>query len=68
MRAYNEGRYLDTELTVTPGGFAWGYTAGPVKVSNVMKLSEKSEWVETNEVTMGPAPPRRTVEMKLGKL
>ena len=32
--AYNDGRYLDTELAVKPGEFAWGYTAGPAKVSN----------------------------------
>jgi hypothetical protein len=32
FRAYNDGRYLDTELTVTPGGFSWGYEAGSLKV------------------------------------
>jgi hypothetical protein len=68
FRAYNDGRYLDTELTVGPGTFAWGFTAGPVKVENAMKLSDKGEWVETSYVTMGTAPPRRTVEMKLHKL
>jgi hypothetical protein len=53
IRAYNEGRYLDTPLTVTPNGFEWGYTAGPVKVSNKMTLTELGEWHETTEVTPG---------------
>lgn len=68
IRAYNDGRYLDTELTVKSGESKWGYTAGPVKVSNTMKLSDKGEWVETTEVTMGQAPLRRSMEMKLRKL
>jgi hypothetical protein len=53
FRAYNDGRYLDTELSVTPGGFAWGYTAGPVKVTNTMRLNEKGEWAETTETAVG---------------
>ena len=65
FRAYNDGRYLDTELTVTPGGFAWGYTAGSVKVGNTMHLDEKGQWVETTEAIVGSSPPRRAVEMTL---
>ena len=29
FRAYNDGRYLDTELKVPEKGFEWGYKAGP---------------------------------------
>ena len=68
FRAYNDGRYLDTEITVGPGAFALGFAAEPVKVNYTMKLGDKGEWVETSYVTMGTAPPRRTVEMKLHKL
>jgi hypothetical protein len=65
FRAYSDGRYLDTELTVTLHGFAWGFTSGPVKVSNTMRLGEKGEWVEITETTFGSAPPRKSVEMTL---
>lgn len=65
FRAYNDGRYLDTELKVVPGGFAWGFAAGPVKVNNTMRLSEKGEWVETTETVFGSSPPRKSVEMTL---
>jgi hypothetical protein len=65
FRAYNDGRYLDTELTLPPNGFAWGYDAGTMKVSNTMRLSAKGEWIETTQVTLGSAPPRRTLEMTL---
>ncbi|MBI4906233.1 MAG: hypothetical protein HY820_21540 [Acidobacteria bacterium] len=68
FRAYNDGRYLDTELEVTEGGFARGFTAGPAKVRNVMKLTAKGEWQETTEYVLGDAPPRKSVEMLLKKI
>ena len=65
IRAYNGGRYLDTELTVQPDGFAWGFDAGPAKVRNAMHLTAKGEWQETTEVEFGSTPPHRSVEMLL---
>lgn len=65
FRAYNEGRYLDTELTVQPDGFAWGFEAGPAKIQNTMRLTAKGEWQESTDVTFGNAPPRRSVDMLL---
>ena len=65
FRAYNDGRYLDTELTAKPNGFAWGYAAGPVKVNNIMHLDDKGNWMETTETTFNSAPPQKSVEMNL---
>jgi hypothetical protein len=64
-RAHSEGRYLETELKVTPGGFAWSYDAGPYKVVNTMNLTPKGEWHEITEITSGNNPPRKTLEMTL---
>lgn len=68
FRAYNDGRYLDTELKVDAKGFAWGYDAGPAKVSNTMRLTRKGEWSEVTEFSFQGAPPRRSVEMLLQKV
>jgi hypothetical protein len=65
FRAYNSGRYLDTDLKVLSHGFSWGYNAGPAKISNTMHLTEKGDWAETTEATVGSAPPRKSVEMLL---
>jgi len=65
FRAYNGGRYLDTELTVQPDGFTWGFQAGPAKIQNTMHLTAKGEWQETTDVTIGNGPPRRSVDMLL---
>lgn len=65
FRAYNDGHYIDTELAVPANGFSWGFTAGPAHIVNTMHLTDKGEWNETTEVTVGSNPPHPSVEMLL---
>jgi hypothetical protein len=65
FRAYHDGHYLDTELSVLDHGFSWGFTSGPAHIVNHMQLTAKGEWNEFTEVTVGSAAPRRSVEMLL---
>jgi hypothetical protein len=68
IRAYHDGHYIDTELTVVPDGFSWSFPAGPGRVANTMHLTAKGEWAETTDFVMGGDPPRRSVEMLLQQL
>jgi hypothetical protein len=68
FRAYNDGRYLDTELNVVPNGFSWGYAAGPAKIANTMQLNQSGDWTETTQVTVGNSPPHTSVEMLLHRI
>lgn len=69
FRAYNDGHYLDTELTVpdtvSAKSFSWSFTAGPAHIANTMHLTAKGEWAETTEATVGSNPPHRSVDMLL---
>ena len=65
FRAYYDGHYLDTELSVRDKGFSWGFTAGPAHIVNTMHLTDKGEWSETTETTFGNNPPMRSVDMLL---
>lgn len=65
FRAYNNGHYVDTELSVPANGFSWGFAAGPAHIVNTMHLTEKGEWAEATEVTVGSNPPHRSVDMLL---
>ncbi len=65
IRAYHDGQYLDTELTVKDEGFSWGFPAGPVHVENAMHLTPKGEWYETTEFVMTGQPSKRSMEMTL---
>jgi hypothetical protein len=67
FRAYNDGHYLDTELSVPDRGFSWGFAAGPAHIVNTMHLTDKGEWNEVTEVTFGNNPPHPSVEMLLQK-
>jgi hypothetical protein len=65
FRAYNNGRYVDTELSVQDGGFSWQYQAGPAHIVNTMHLTKSGEWSEVTEATFGNNPPQRSVDMLL---
>jgi hypothetical protein len=65
FRAYHDGRYLDTELSVIPNGFSWGFAAGPAHVANTMHLTTRGEWHEVTNVTFGNNPPQPSVDMLL---
>lgn len=65
FRAYNDGHYLDTELSVPANGFSWSFAAGPAHVENTMHVTGKGEWAEVTEVTVGANPPHRSVDMLL---
>lgn len=68
FRAYHDGHYVDTELSVPAEGFSWGFTAGRAHIVNTMHLSSKGEWDEVTEVTVGRNPPHRSVDMLLQHL
>jgi hypothetical protein len=65
FRAYNDGHYIDTELTVAGNGFSWSFAAGPAHVVNTMHLTDKNEWQESTEVDLGNNLPRKAVDMTL---
>jgi hypothetical protein len=65
FRAYHDGHYVDTELTVLANGFSWGFQSGPAHVLNTMHLTAKNEWQEATDVAMGDAPAHRSVDMLL---
>jgi len=65
FRAYNDGHYLDAELSVPVSGFSWSFTAGPAHIVNTMHLTSKGEWEEVTEATVGSNPPHRSVDMQL---
>lgn len=68
LRAYNDGHYLDAELSVPGKGFSWSFAAGPAHILNTMRLTEKGEWNEVTEATVGSSLPHRNVEMLLQHL
>jgi hypothetical protein len=65
MRAYNDGRYLETELKLADDGtgITWGFVLGEIKTNSVLRIDEKRQWKESTEITIGAEPPRKFIEL-----
>ena len=67
MRAYNDGRYMETEVTLTDNGkgITWGFALGEIKTSSILRINEKGDWTELTEITIGSQPPRKFMELRV---
>jgi hypothetical protein len=67
MRAYNDGRYLETELKLAENGkgIRWGFTLGDIKTGSVLQINEKGDWTEVTEITIGSQPRRKLMELSV---
>ncbi len=65
MRAFNDGRYLETDLKLAGNGkgFAWGFTFGQMQTSYVMALTDKGDWTETGEMKLPNQPARHFMDL-----
>jgi len=69
MRAFNDGRYLETELTLAEDGhgIVWGFALGEIKTSSMLRVNEVGDWTELTEITIGPQPPRKFMELRVSR-
>jgi hypothetical protein len=69
MRAYNDGRYLETEVKLSEDGqgITWGFALGEFKTSSVLRINEKGEWTERTELAIWSQPPRRLMDLTVSR-
>src|SRR5258705_3486870 len=60
MRAYNDGRYLESEIKLSENGqgIRWGFTLGEIKTSSVLRINEEGQWTELSEIEINSQPAR----------
>ncbi len=65
MRAFNDGRWLETEMDLSSNGkgLTWGFTIGDIRTHSTMHLTDAGEWTENHEITIGQQPPRKFMEL-----
>jgi hypothetical protein len=65
MRAYNDGRYLETEMKLLDQGegMTWGFALGEIKTSSVLRINKKGQWTESAETTVGSQPARNFLQL-----
>ena len=69
MRAFNDGRFLETELKLLDSGkgISWGFALGQIRTSSVMQISEKGDWTEITEIIIGPEAPKKYMELSVSR-
>ena len=65
MRAYNDGRWLETDVTLLEDGtgLSWGFSLGDISTKSVLRINDKGEWTELAEITIGARPPQKLMEL-----
>ncbi len=67
MRAFNDGRFLETEVKLIDKGMTWGFTVGPYRTSSVLRIDEKGDWTEIAEIKIGDRAPRKLMELRVSR-
>jgi hypothetical protein len=65
MRAFNDGRFLECEVKLDDDGrgISWGFTLGQVRTNSRLRITEKGDWTELTEISIGSGPPRKLMEL-----
>jgi hypothetical protein len=69
MRAFNDGRWLETavQLSASGQGMTWGFVFGEIRTRSSLEITGRGEWTEFHELTVGSQPPRTLMEVAVRK-
>ena len=69
LRAFNDGRFLETEMKLLENGegLTWGFSLGEIKTNSVLRINEHGEWTELAEITIGSQAPKKLLELTVRK-
>ncbi len=70
MRAFNDGRWLETEVKLADSGnsISWGFALGAFKTTTVLRINENGEWTEHGELSIDDRPPQKMMDLKVRRI
>ena len=70
MRAFNDGRFLESEVKLLdePNAITWGFTLGPYKTNSILRINDHGEWTELAELLIGSDPPKKLLELTVRRV
>lgn len=70
MRAFTDGRFLETDFALLDDGksLRWGFSLGEIKMTSLLRINERREWTELHEITIGAQPPRKFMELAVARI
>jgi hypothetical protein len=65
LRAFNDGRFLETQMKLLEDGkgMTWGFALGEIRTNSVLRINERGEWTELAEISIGSQAPKRLLEL-----
>jgi hypothetical protein len=65
MRAFNDGRFLESEVKLTSDGkgLIWGFALGDIRTQALMRINHQGQWTEQHEIVLGSQPARKFMEV-----
>ena len=62
MRAFNDGRFLESEVKLLDQdkAISWGFALDQITTKSVLRINESGEWTELSlaEIKIGSEPPK----------
>ena len=67
MRAFNDGRWLETDTVLADNGkeLTWEFNLGDIRTKSTLRLTDAGEWTESHDVTIGTQAPKKFMELKV---
>jgi hypothetical protein len=67
MRAFNDGRWLETDVKLADSGksISWGFAIGAFKTATVLRINERGEWTEHAELLINGRAPQKLMDLKV---
>jgi hypothetical protein len=65
MRAWNDGRFLESDVQLLEDGksLRWGFGVGDIRSSSLLQIDKGGQWTETAELIIGSQAPRRLMDL-----
>ncbi len=65
IRAFNDGRFLESEVQLLDQDKAlrWGFALGQIAIKSVLQINESGEWTELAEIKIGSEPAKSLLEL-----
>src|SRR5262249_7152800 len=70
MRAFNDGRFLESEVKLlSPDkAISWGFALGQITTKSVLRINENGEWTELAEIQIGSELPKTLLELTVRRV
>jgi hypothetical protein len=65
IRAWNDGRFLESEVQLLEDGksISWGFGIGEIRSKSLLQIGKDGEWTERAELIIGSQPPRKLMDL-----